>query len=198
MRCLSCNSLTIKPLCDRCEVIYLKPQMIEKRVGNLEVISFFDYYLVSELVKSKYIISGYRFYKYIAKKFFQPFIKAYTNSYKGDNKIYVIGIDENVLRGYSNIALLTHYGTKNSNAKALHYVLKASNNIQYAGKSLEFRLNNPRGFVYSGPKNIDAILIDDVITTGTTIEEASRVLKNSGVNIHFALTVANAEDGIDY
>jgi competence protein ComFC len=171
--------------------------MIEKRVGNIDVISFFDYYLVSELVKSKYIISGYRFYKFVAKRFFQPFIKAYVSSYK-DKKIYIIGVDENVIRGYSNIALLTHYGSKNSGAKALHNVLKASNSIKYAGKSLEYRLKNPRDFKYLGPKNIDVILIDDVVTTGTTLQEASIVLKNSGVNIHFALTVANAEDGIDY
>ena len=198
MRCLSCNKLSFEPLCKKCSKIYLKPQMIEKRVGNLDVISFFDYYLVSELVKSKYIVSGYRFYKFVAKRFFQPFIKAYVNSYGKDKKIYVIGVDENVLRGYSNIALLTHYGTKNSGAKALHNVLKASNTLKYAGKSLEYRLNNPRGFIYSGLKDIDVILVDDVVTTGTTLQEASRVLEKNGVNIHFALTVANAEDGIDY
>jgi len=197
MRCLSCNRFSLEPVCKKCALIYLKPQMIEKRVGNIDVISFFDYYLVSELVKSKYIISGYRFYKFVAKRFFQPFIKAYVSSYK-DKKIYIIGVDENVIRGYSNIALLTHYGSKNSGAKALHNVLKASNSIKYAGKSLEYRLKNPRDFKYLGPKNIDVILIDDVVTTGTTLQEASIVLKNSGVNIHFALTVANAEDGIDY
>jgi len=198
MRCLSCNKFSLEPVCKKCALIYLKPQMIEKRVGNIDVISFFDYYLVSALVKSKYLGSGYRFYKFVAKRFFQPFIKAYVSSYSNEKQIYVIGVDENVIRGYSNIGLLTHYGTKNSGAKALHNVLKASNSIKYAGKSLEYRLNNPRGFKYSGPKNIDVILIDDVVTTGTTLQEASRVLEKNGVNIHFALTVANAEDGIDY
>ncbi len=199
MKCLSCNNFSVKPLCAKCAKIYLKPEMIEKRVGNLKVISFFDYYLVSELVKSKYLVSGYRFYKYVAKKFFQPFIKAYVSSYKGDKKrLYLIGVDENVLRGYSNISLLTHYGAYKSGIKPLSSVLRAKNRVQYAGKSLEYRLNNPRGFVYSGPKNIDAILIDDVVTTGTTLQEANSVLKKSGVNVHFALTVANAVDGIDY
>ncbi len=198
MRCMSCTRICIKPICSKCEAIYLKPEMLEKEVANLEVISFFDYYLISELVKTKYFLNGYRFYKYIAKKYFNPFIKSYIDSYEGDKDIYIIGVDENVKRGYSNISSLVHYGSKNSGAKAIHNVLKAKNSIQYAGKSLEYRLNNPRDFKYTGPKNIDVILIDDVVTTGTTLEEAIRVLNENGVNIHFALTVANATDGLDY
>ena len=199
MKCLSCNKLSVKPICKECAKIYLKPEMIEKKIGNLKVISFFDYYLVSELVKSKYIVSGYRFYRYIAKKFFQPFLKAYSTSYNGNkDKLHIIGVDENVLRGYSNVSILMHYGAKDTGLKVLHNVLKANKQIHYAGKSLEYRLNNPREFVYSGPKDIDVILIDDVVTTGTTLQEASLVLKKNGVNIHFALTVANAIDGIDY
>ena len=93
---------------------------------------------------------------------------------------------------------MVHYGGLKSGATALHNVLKAQNRVKYAGESLEFRLNNPRNFFYSGPNDIDAILLDDTITTGTTIEEASRVLKDHNVNLHFALTIANAKEGMDY
>jgi len=196
MRCFSCDNLSIKPICKECVKDFLTPEMIEKEVGNLEVISFFDYYLTAEFIKSKYILSGYRIYKYFAKEYFQPFIKAYAESI--NKEIYLIGIDENIDRGYSNVAQLVHYGAKNTKAKPLHNVLKAKSKVKYAGESLEFRLENPRDFIYNGPKNIDVILIDDTITTGTTIEEASRVLNKSGVNVHFALTVANAKEGIDY
>jgi competence protein ComFC len=198
MRCFSCDNLSIEPICKECVKDFLTPEMIEKEVGNLDVVSFFDYYLTVEFIKSKYITSGYRVYKYIAKKYFQPFIKAYKDSLEGGKELYLIGIDENLDRGYSNVAQLVHYGAKNSGAKALHNVLKAKSKVKYAGETLEFRLENPRDFEYSGPKDIDAILIDDTITTGTTIEEASRVLKKNGVNVHFALTVANAKEGMDY
>ncbi len=199
MRCFSCNNLSLEPVCKECAKDFLTPDMTIREVGNLEVISFFDYYLIVEFIKSKYITSGYRIYKYIAKRYFNPFIKAYSNSINQTKPIYLIGIDENVDRGYSNIAILTHYtAIKNKKVKELHSVLKAKNSVKYAGKPLDFRLDNPRDFVYSGPKNIDAILIDDTITTGTTIQEASKILKDNGINIHFALTVANVKEGLDY
>jgi len=198
MRCFSCDNLSIQPVCKECVKDFLTPEMIEKEVGNLEVISFFDYYLTVEFIKSKYIPSGYRVYKFIAKKYFNPFIKAYADSLKDKKPLYLIGVDEKVDRGYSNVSLLMHYSSKGNRVKPIHNVLKAKSKVQYAGQPLEYRLENPRKFIYTGPKNIDAILIDDTITTGTTLEEASRVLNENGVNIHFALTVANAKEGVDY
>jgi len=198
MRCFSCNKLSLEPICKECEQEFLTPEMIEEEIGNLEVVSFFDYYLTVDFIKSKYISSGYRIYKFLAKNYFKQFLKAYTENIDS-NILYVIGVDENVDRGYSNVALLTHYSTQN-NPKTipLHNALKARNRVQYAGKSLEFRLDNPRDFIYKGPENVDAIIIDDTTTTGTTLEQAYRVLKQHNVNVHFALTLANAKEGMDY
>jgi competence protein ComFC len=66
--------------------------------------------------------------------------------------------------------------------------------MSYSGQSLEFRLSNPRKFTYTGKKNIDAILVDDIITTGTTLQEAMIVLKKNGVRVQFALTLADARE----
>ncbi|HGZ70516.1 MAG TPA: ComF family protein [Nitratifractor sp.] len=197
MRCFSCDNLSIKPVCDDCIKDFLTPEMIKKEVGNLEVISFFDYYLTVEFIKSKYTTSGYRVYKFLAQKFIAPFIRAYLEGIKS-TPLYLIGVDEDISRGYSNVAQMVHFGSLKSDVKALHNVLRAKNRVKYAGESLEFRLNNPRNFIYKGPKGIDAILIDDTVTTGTTLEQAHRVLKESGVNVHFALTLANAKEGMDY
>jgi len=198
MRCFSCNNFSIEAVCKSCVQDFLTPEMIQKEVGNVEVISFFDYYLTVEFIKSKYTTSGYRVYKFLSKKFIAPFVESYMQGLKGERPLYLIGVDENVKRGYSNVAQMVHYGALKSGAIALHNVLKAQSKVKYAGESLEFRLNHPRNFVYRGPKDIDAILIDDTVTTGTTIEEASRVLQANNVNIHFALTLANAKEGIDY
>lgn len=197
MRCFSCDNLSIKPVCGDCIKDFLTPEMIKKEVGNLEVISFFDYYLTVEFIKSKYTTSGYRVYKFLAQKFIAPFIRAYSEGIKS-TPLYLIGVDEDISRGYSNVAQMVHFGSLKSDAKALHNVLRAQNRVKYAGESLEFRLNNPRNFIYKGPKGIDAILIDDTVTTGTTLEQAHRVLKENGVNVHFALTLANAKEGMDY
>jgi len=70
----------------------------------------------------------------------------------------------------------------------------AKNRVHYSGKGLQFRLENPRDFVYKGKSNIDVILVDDIITTGITLQEAQKVLIQNGVNVLFALTLANVEE----
>jgi len=83
---------------------------------------------------------------------------------------------------------------KMKNVKIEHAKLMARNKINYSGKTLQFRLENPRDFEYKGKKNIEAILVDDIVTTGTTLTEAASVLKKNGVDILFALTLAEVEN----
>ncbi len=104
-----------------------------------------------------------------------------------------MGIDEYVKSGYAHVALLTRaMKTKTSIPK--HSALMARNRVNYSGKSLQFRLQNPREFVYKGKENIDAILVDDIITTGITLQEAQKVLMAHGVNVLFALTLADVQE----
>jgi len=194
MRCFSCNNFSIEPICKSCQKTLLIPEMIEDEVGNLEVISFFDYYATVEFIKSKYSASGYRIYKFLAKKFFAPFIKSYIN-YLDKKNIYLIGVDENIERGYSNVAILTHFGAKENKVKVLHNALKAKNRVKYAGKSLEYRLDNPRDFVYKGPKDIEAILIDDTTTTGLTLEQAQQRAKRKWRKSAFCFNFGKCKRG---
>ena len=43
-------------------------------------------------------------------------------------------------------------------------------------------------------ENIDVILIDDIVTTGSTLEEAHDALKKHDVNVLFALVLADAKE----
>ena len=70
----------------------------------------------------------------------------------------------------------------------------AQNRVNYSGKSLQFRLENPREFFYTGKSNIDVILVNDIITTGITLQEAQKVLMSHGVNVLFALTLVDVEE----
>ena len=196
MRCFTCNRLSFDAICKECQKEYLKLDITKKELANFEVFSLFEYNEIVEIVHSKYLQVGRRVYKYLAKKYFKPFLEKYKHNIYCDT-LYLVAVDENVTRGYSNVAILTEYASNKKDIKALHGALKAKNRVKYAGKSLEFRLNHSRNFVYNGPKNIDAVLIDDIITTGTTLKEAYEVLNKSGVNIHFALTLAYVKDGID-
>jgi competence protein ComFC len=190
MRCLSCHKLSFNTFCKLCQEQILKPNITKQVVDGLDVYSFFSYQHIEDLLLTKHTPQGFKVYKYLAKISFKPFIKSFLES---DNRpLFVIGIDENVKYGYSHVALLTHE-LKRQNVKILHTKLMAKNSLKYAGKSLQFRLENPREFSYTGIKDIEVILVDDIITTGTTLKEAKNMLQRSGVEVLFALTLASVK-----
>jgi competence protein ComFC len=132
---------------------------------------------------------GYFVYNILAKRTFKEFAKNF--SYK--QKVYSIAIDDNPKDGYSHTAILNKY-LKSKYIKPVFSKLRAQNSVSYSGKSLDFRLNNPRDFKYDFKRDIEVILVDDIITTGTTLKEASKVLENEGIRVLFALTLADARD----
>jgi len=180
MVCILCDSLSFEIICKRCQQTFLKPN-IKKRDN---IISFYSYEEVESLIKYKYHPFGSRIFHILAKNSFLEFSKVYTD------KCYSIPIDDKVTKGYSHTAILNRY-LKSKYITPLYKVLLAQNNISYAGKSLEYRKNNKRDFLYKGLENIDAILVDDIVTTSTTINEAKEVLKKYNVNIKFSLVLVD-------
>ncbi len=156
-------------------------------VGSMEVYSFFKYKNIEDLLLTKHTPQGFKIYKALASFTFKPFMKSFL--LHDPREIYVIGIDENVKSGYSHVSLLTS-AMKQKGAKVLHASLLAENLVNYSGKSLQYRLENPRKFCYKGLSNIDAIIVDDIITTGTTLKEAKEILEKRDVNVLFSLTLA--------
>lgn len=191
MRCLSCQKLSFRTFCKECQTSLLKPNITKRTIGTLDVYSFYKYSNIENMLLTKHTSLGYRVFSAISKITFKPFINELILN---DNReIYIVGVDENVKNGYSHVALLTHC-MKTKYSKVLHASLLSSNNVKYSGKTLQFRLENRRNFIYNGKKDIDVILIDDIITTGTTLQEAKNVLEKNGVNVLFALTLADAQE----
>jgi len=190
MRCLSCHKISFQTFCRTCQTNLLKPTVTKRACGTLDVYSFYKYQNIEDLLLTKHTPQGFKLYKALAKISFRPFIK---NFMKEDNRtIYIVGIDENVQSGYAHVALLTHE-MKMKNVKVQHAKLIARNKINYSGKTLQFRLENPRDFEYRGKKGVEVILVDDIVTTGTTLKEAAWVLEQNGVEVLFALTLAGVE-----
>ncbi len=188
MRCLSCHKLSFSTFCKKCKEELLKPSISKRYIDGLEVYSFYKYHNIEDFLLTKHTPQGFRIYSELAKITFKPFIREFM---KNSNKsIYIIGVDESVDSGYSHVALLTHQ-MRYKRVKVLHNSLIAKNRVNYSGKSLQFRLENPRGFIYRGIENIDVILVDDIITTGITLKEAKKILGKSRVNSLFALTLAS-------
>jgi len=73
--------------------------------------------------------------------------------------------------------------------------------VSQVGLSREERVANMRGaFRVSAPRRVkgrNVIVVDDVMTTGTTLSECARVLKQAGAERVWAATVARAFHGAD-
>jgi competence protein ComFC len=193
MRCINCQNLSGSIICKRCKKIFFKENINLREVDKVSVVSLFGYSEIESFITSKYKLIGYRIFKYFAKEHLKPFLESFEKNYNFPEKIYLIGVDEIPKEnGYSHIATLTHY-SQTKNIKAIHSSLIATSRVSYAKKSKEFRLLNSRKFIYKGPKDINAIIVDDLITTGSTISQAIKILNKNGVNILFAITLADAK-----
>jgi competence protein ComFC len=179
MFCILCKNFSTSIICKKCQNL-LQPT-IKKRD---DIVSFYSYENIELLLKYKYHPFGSRIFKILAHHSFAKFSKVYKE------KIYSISIDDNTKKGYSHTAILNH-SLKSKYITPLYNKLLAQNSVTYAGKDLKFRLNNPRNFKYTGTKNIDVILVDDIVTTGTTLNEAKEVLKKSGVNVIFSIVLVD-------
>ena len=158
----------------------IKPEFRKKD----DIISFYDYEEIEKLIKYKYYKFGNRVLEILAKESMGKFFDLYPE------KLNIIPIDDNPAKGFAHTAVLAK-SVKGHNI--LYSSLHSQNKIHYAGKDLEFRLNNPKDFEYSGPENIDVVLIDDIVTTGSTLNEAKTVLKKHNVNLLFSVVLANLQ-----
>ncbi len=175
--CIICGRFSFRAICNKCKS-FLKPDIEFKN----EVVSFYDYEEIEFLIKYKYEKFGSRVFWELSDVF-----RKFAENYQ--KKAFVIPIDDRIKNGFSHTAILAK-SMHSKNLIPLFGVLHAKNEVKYAGKSLEFRLNNPRNFKYTGLKNIDAILVDDVMTTGLTLKEAKEVLTKNGVNVLFSVVLA--------
>lgn len=187
MKCLICEKFSLKLFCKGCSLgLKLSPQ---KRILNdgFIIYSFYEYQNIEFLLKTKYYLIGNKIYKFLSNKA----VKYFRDNINGDfSKIYSIGIDDRVDSFYSHSGVIVREFSEIF--KPLFGVLKATNNIHYAGKNLQYRKDNKKGFIYNWRNNIDVILIDDVITTGCSIIEARECLLNHNVRALFAITLSDA------
>ena len=189
MRCLICESLSLKHICKSCQSKFLKPSIYKRKLSNnVEVISFYKYKEIKELLHTKHTDLGYYIYTILAKNSIEKFAK----EFEFVDVVNSIAIDDNVKSGYSHTAILNK-SLKSKYIKPLHAKLRAKNSISYSGKSKEFRIMNPRDFKMKEFKGEDVILIDDIITTGSTLSQAVQTLKHNSKNVLFCLTLADAQ-----
>ncbi len=190
MYCLLCGNFSFSHICKKCKKEFLKPSLYKRAIDdNFEIYSFYKYSIIKDLILTKHKFIGHFIYHILAQESFQKFAK----EFKFTDQIYSFACDDHIQNGYSHTAILNKY-LKSIYITPVHSVLRAKNRVNYSGKSLNFRKSNPRNFEYSYHSNIDAIVVDDIITTGTTIKEAKKILEENKVNVLFALTLADARE----
>ena len=188
MKCLMCESFSLSHICESCQDTFLKPQIFKRKISkNTEVISFYKYDEIKELLHTKHTDLGFYIYKILAKNSMSKFALEFEFSHL----ITSIAIDDNTSSGYSHTAILNN-SLKSKYIEPMHSKLRAKNTLSYSGKSKEFRSLNPRNFELKAFKSKDIILIDDIITTGSTLNQAIQILQHNNKEVLFCLTLADA------
>ena len=188
MKCLSCENLSLQIICKACQQNLLTPSFhkreLEKDFYNY---SFYSFSEIEDFITSKYYFHGDRVFNILASLSFKKF----ALNFDFNELVYSIGIDEHTRHEFSQTAILSKH-LKSKNIKPIYNQLKATNIIKYAGHDLEFRKKNKRKFT-TELTNKKLILVDDLITTGTTILEAKKFLESKNNEVLFSLTLADAK-----
>jgi competence protein ComFC len=176
-------------ICDTCQDEFLTPSLYKRKIlGSIPVYSFFSYSDIEPLLLTKHTDLGYYLYTIMARRSMQHFAKEWSY----ENRVGSIGIDDHTQSGYSHTAILNH-ALKSSLITPLYGKLRATQQYKYAGKSVEERLMNPRLFKYKPFDEKEVILVDDIVTTGTTLTEAAETLHAKGKKVILCLTLTDAQ-----
>jgi len=187
MKCILCENYSLTHICKSCQTTFLTPAIHKRSLNNnITVISFYKYSEIKELLFTKHTDIGFYIYNILAKLSFKKFAEEFHTK----EKYVSIAVDDNPKSGYSHTAILNH-ALKSYNITPLHNKLRAQSTISYSGKTRAFREQNPRNFHFKNFKNLNVILVDDIITTGTTLREAIKILEQKEKQVAFCLTLCD-------
>lgn len=98
-------------------------------------------------------------------------------------------------RGYNHAKLLAEGLSKNLNLKLIDVLQRTKETKSQFGLTLKQRKENIKDAFTISPNNPitqspDILLIDDILTTGSTLLEAARILKKQGAKRVWGLTLA--------
>lgn len=190
MKCMVCERWSLTHICSHCQESLLTPTLHKRTImGSIPVYSFFPYDEIEPLLLSKHTDIGYYIYSILAKRS----LGAFAREWQYKNTVASLGIDDHATSGYAHTAVLNR-ALKSENILPQYGKLRATQHYKYAGKSVEERLMNPRQFIYAPFAENEVILVDDIVTTGTTLSEATEVLHANGKKVILCLTLTDAQN----
>lgn len=201
--CGICGELNKKSLCKKCE-IKIKEYEINKIINVQQNENcFFDFqiktYMYKDIIRNKMLDYKFNEKSYLAETFEKMITKnekicSFLKKY--DIILYVPMFRKHKLRrGYNQSELIAK-----KIAKTLEIDFEKNNLIKIADTQkqstltkIERKTNIENAFEVAKPDRINnkkVILFDDIYTTGSTVNECSKVLKQAGANEIVILTIA--------
>ncbi len=190
MKCLLCERLSLAHICSTCKDEFLQPSIYKRKIlNNIEVISFYKYQDIKDLIHTKHTDLGYYIYTILAHCAFKKF----ADEFIFNEDIAAIAIDDRAKNGYAHTAILNK-ALKSRYITPLTCRLRSTNHVTYSSKTYEERLKDPRNFKVKNFQQQNIILVDDIITTGLTLTQGCNALHKEGKDILFCLTLADAQE----
>ncbi len=189
MRCLMCEAFSVSHICQKCRDTHLVPQLASRTLPNgITVYSFYRYEEIAPLLHAKHSDLGYYIFSILAQQSFTHFAKAFSS----EETVAAIAVDDHTRSGYSHTAILAK-ALASETITPRYGLLRAGARHHYSGKSLSYRESHPRRFTCKAFKEASVIVVDDIITTGVTLHEATQTLISEGKTVLCALTLAHAD-----
>lgn len=203
VECLGCGQENTY-LCDDC----LNSVKIHQTVEQFEhPLKYLDEIWTAADYKNKLIQTmihnfKFRYIKELTKPLSNLLIKYYGNVIRyaiSETRLAIIPVPLNkkrlLERGFNQAELIARFFGDYFNYPVITDAIERSRNTPHqVGLNQEQRKTNiQNAFKVLKPdfiKNKNIILIDDVVTTGSTLEEMAKALKESGANKIYGLTVA--------
>ncbi len=198
--CGICDKICKEDLCKKCEINL--NNIAKFKIDNYNDKNFKKHLYIFKyegIIKESLIKFKFQEKVYIYKAFVKILIKnkKFCRFLKSYDIIIPVPIHYNrrVKRGYNQSALIAKELAKiieiDYNDKVL---LKSVNNIPQSTKNKEDRIQNVIGVYYTKNEeqiyNKKIILLDDIYTTGSTVNECSKILKLAGAKQVDVLTIA--------
>lgn len=192
-----CEEISNKPICNKCKVKLsklLKAKTIEYDDKSFDTLTYMFKYediIRDKLLQYKFDEKAY-LYKFFAEIMLNNCIFIDTCDI-----ILPVPIHKKrfAKRGYNQSDLIAKYIAKKRNIEYSNKVLiKVKNNLPQSTLNKTNRHENVLGMynVINSQKiqNKNILLIDDIYTTGSTVDECSKVLKQNGAKSVNVLTIA--------
>jgi len=178
-----CENFSPKHICSSCQTTFLTPSLYRRKIyEEIELISFYKYEDIKKLLHTKHTHLGYHIYNHLGKLSF----KLFAEEFETQERYTSIPIDDHVRNGYSHTAILNKH-LSSYNIKPKYNIIRAKNPLPYSGKSKYFRENNSRDFTVNKTLHDNIILVDDIVTTGSTLKQAIETIGKEKVSFCLSL-----------